>query len=237
MATSPIEHPAPIPGEELLATTRCVRRRLDLTRPVGRDLVEHCVELALQAPTGSYSQIARFICVDDPERRAALGELYRRGWAVYEQTALYAGGMPVDDPAVAAMRDRALSSAQYLVDHMHQVPVLVIPCGDLSSATGGRFVEAGYTREAVQPAVLQAAMWGSVLPAAWSFMLAARANGLGSSWTVVHMFYEKEAADILGVPFDTVIQAAMIPVAHTIGSRFRVAPRMPVSEAVSWNSW
>ena len=101
MTTTPTtERPAPLTGEELLTTTRCVRRRLDLTRPVAREVIERCVGTALQAPTGSFSQIVRFVCVDDPDRRAALGELYRRGWAVYEGTPLYAGGMPLD-PAAA----------------------------------------------------------------------------------------------------------------------------------------
>ena len=234
--TTTTERPPPLSGDELLTTTRSVRRRLDLTRPVPRALVERCVERALQAPTGSYSQIARFVCVDDPQRKAALGELYRRGWAVYEQTPLYAGRMPLD-PAAAPALERALASAEYLVEHMQDAPVLVVPCADLTTPTGRRFVEAGYTREAVQPAVLQAAMWGSVMPAAWSFMLAARANGLGSSWTVVHGFFEQEAAEILGIPFDSVIQAALMPVAYTIGHRFRPAPRMAAAEAVHWNTW
>jgi nitroreductase len=237
MAEITIEPTAALSGEELLTTTRCVRRRLDLTRPVAREQVEHCVETALQAPTGSYSQIARFICVTDPERRAALGEIYRKGWGVYTQTPLYAGGLPIEDPRLKSMIARGLRSAEYLVEHMHEAPVLVIPCADLSEGLGPAFVAAGYRRELVQPAVLQAAMWGSVMPAAWSFMLAARAMALSSCWTVVHMFFEQEAAEVLGIPFESVIQAAMIPVGHTLGEGFHPGPRMPVGEAVHWDRW
>lgn len=233
-AIEPTVHPS---AEGLLTTTRCVRRRLDLTRPVARGQIEHCVEVALQAPTGSYSQIARFICVTDPERRAALGEIYRRGWAFYEQTPLYAGGLPIEDPRLKALMTRGLASAEYLVEHMHEAPVLVIPCADLSEGMGPAFVAAGYRRDAVQPAVLQAAMWGSVMPAAWNFMLAARNIGLSSCWTVVHMFLEQEAAEVLGIPFETVIQAAMIPVGHTLGEGFHAGPRMPAGEAIHWDAW
>lgn len=237
MAETTLEPPAAPGAEELLTTTRCVRRRLDLTRPVAREQIEHLVEVALQAPTGSYSQIARFICVEDAERRAALGEIYRKGWAVYEQTPLYAGGMPLEDPQMKAMLGRGIRSAEYLVEHIHEAPVIVIPCADLSEGMGPAFVAAGYRRDLVQPAVLQAAMWGSVMPAAWSFMLAARAAGLSSCWTVVHMFFEQEAAEVLGVPYESVIQAAMIPVGHTLGEGFHPGPRMPVGQAVHWDRW
>lgn len=230
----PTAHPS---AEGLLTTTRCVRRRLDLTRPVAREEIEHCVDVALQAPTGSFSQIARFICVTDPEQRAALGEIYRKGWAVYEQTPLYAGGAPIEDPAIAAMMARGLASAEHLVEHMGEAPVLVIPCADLAEGMGPAFVAAGYRRDVVRPAVLQAAMWGSVMPAAWSFMLAARDIGLSSCWTVVHMFFEEEAAQVLGVPFDSVVQAALIPVGHTVGEGFHRGPRMPAAAAIHWDRW
>lgn len=237
MSATTIEPTAHPSAEGLLTTTRCVRRRLDLARPVAREDIELCVETALQAPTGSYSQIARFICVTDPEQRRALGDIYRRGWAVYEATPLYAGAAPIEDPALQAMMDRGLASAEYLVEHMHEAPVLVVPCADLSEGMGPAFVAAGYRRDAVQPAVLQAAMWGSVMPAAWNFMLAARTIGLSSCWTVVHMFFEQEAAEVLGIPFETVVQAALIPVGHTLGEGFHRGPRMPAAAAIHWDRW
>lgn len=226
----------PLTGREVLTTTRCVRKRLDLTRPVDRALIEEAVDVALQAPTGSFSQIARFICVDDPEKRGALGDIYRRGWEIYQQVPVYVGRMPLA-PGLEPLRERAMDSAEYLVEHMGEAPVLVVPVADLTSDTGRRFVEAGYTRDAVQPAVLQAAMWGSVMPEAWSFMLALRSLGLASCWTVVHMFLEQEAAEVLGIPFESVIQAALIPVAHPVGTSFHPGPRMPAGAAVRWNSW
>ena len=236
MTPAHAEWPA-LTGEELLTTTRCVRRRLDLTRPVARELVEHCVDVALQAPTASYSQVARFICVDDPDRRAALGDIYRRGWKVYETSPMYVGGMPLPDPALRPLLERGLVSAEHLAEHMGEAPVLVIPCADLTSATGERLVQAGWTRDAVRPAIVDAALWWSVMPEGWSFMMAARSVGLASCWTCVHMFFEREAAEVLGVPYEHVVQAALIPVAHAVGAGFRPGPRMPASMAVHWNAW
>jgi nitroreductase len=221
---------------EVLTTTRSVRKRLELERPVPRELVARCVELALQAPSSSNSQVACFIAVDDAERRAALAELYRRAWSIYEQRPSFVGSVHYDDAARQDQQDRVTDSAHWLADNIHAVPVLVIPCIDLGSETGQRLAASGFGRDRVLPVGLQATAWGSILPAAWSFMLAARAHGLGSAWTALHLYFEREAAEILDVPFESVIQAALLPVAHTSGS-FRKAPRAPVSEVLHWNTW
>jgi nitroreductase len=115
------------------------------------------------------------------------------------------------------------ASAQYLADHMHEAPVLVIPC--IRGRTDGL------------PAASQAGVWGSIIPATWSFMLAARARGLGTAWTTLHLGGEREAAEVLGIPYDEVMQVAMIPVAYTRGTDFHPGPRRPLEEMVHWESW
>lgn len=207
--------------DELLSTTRTVRRRLDLTRPVAREVIEECLELALQAPTGGNRQTWSFVVVTDPERRAALADLYRRGFDVYRTDGIDRTGRRGTAPNPA--QERVLSSAVHLRDHMHEVPVLVVPC--IRPRTDER------------PIVEQASAFGSVLPAVWSFMLAARARGLGTAWTTVHLFHEREAAEVLGIPFDSVMQAALIPLAHTIGDTFRPGPRKPLDAVVHWDEW
>jgi nitroreductase len=202
--------------DELLATTRSVRRRLDLDRPVEREVLEACLRLAQQAPTASYAQNWHFLVVTDPERRAALGELWRG----------VAGGYLARRAAAAAADERLariLAAVRYLAAHIHQVPVHVIPCVE------------GRTDRA--PVVVQASRWGSIIPAAWSFMLAARARGLGTVWTTFHLRHEREAAEVLGIPFDRVMQAALIPVAYTVGTDFRPAARHRLDTMVHWDRW
>jgi nitroreductase len=208
--------------EELLATTRSVRLRLDLTRPVGHDLIEECLDLAQQAPTGGNQQGWSFVVVTDPEKRRVLGALYKRGWDAYLEamSARIAGESPAM-PGRGALR--VYRSAQYLADHMGEVPVLVVPC--IAGRTEGKSV------------VEQASLWGSILPAVWSFMLAARARGLGTCWTTLHLPHEREAAELLGIPYEDVMQAAMIPVAQTIGEEFQPGPRKPLDSMVHWDRW
>ena len=202
--------------DELLSTTRAVRKRLDLSRPVGRELLEECLRLAQQAPTGSYRQDWHFVVVTDPALRAGLADLWRQGAEKY-----LAG---VGDPeAIPGMMGRVLGGVFHLRDHLHEVPVHLIPCID--GRTDGKGVFA------------QASRWGSIMPAAWSFMLAARSRGLGTVWTTFHLFREQEAAELLGIPFDSVMQAALIPVAHTIGTDFRPAVRSPLDTFVRWDRW
>jgi nitroreductase len=209
--------------DELLSTTRSVRRRLDLTRPVDLNLIEQCLDLAQQAPSGGNQQGWSFVVVTDPHKRQALGALYKQGWDAYLQSmpARVASEAPTSTPSRDILR--VYRSAQYLADHMGEVPVLVIPCinGRTDGASGDE----------------QAGHWGSILPAVWSFMLAARARGLGTCWTTLHLPHEREAADLLGIPYDDVMQAAMIPVAHTIGEQFRLGPRRPLDTIVHWDHW
>ena len=209
--------------DELLSTTRSVRRRLDLTRPVDLNLIEQCLDLAQQAPSGGNQQGWSFVVVMDPHKRQALGALYKQGWDAYLQSmpARVASEAPTSTPSRDILR--VYRSAQYLADHMGEVPVLVIPC------INGR-TEGASTAD-------QASQWGSILPAVWSFMLAARARGLGTCWTTLHLPHEREAADLLGIPYDDVMQAAMIPVAHTIGEQFRLGPRRPLDTIVHWDHW
>lgn len=203
--------------DQLLSTTRAVRKRLDFTRPVEPEILRECIELATQAPTGSNSQQWHFVVVTDAEKRKALADLYRKSWAVYSTQ----GSRP-QDPEQARILDRVRNSSQYLAEHYHEVPVHVIPCirGRVEGSTNN-----------------VAGFWGSILPAAWSFMLAARARGLGTVWTTLHLAYEKEAAEVLGIPYDKFTQAALIPVAYTLGTDFKPGPRKPLDDIVHWNEW
>jgi nitroreductase len=209
-------------ADVLLTTTRSVRKRLDLRRPVDPAVIERCIEIALQAPTGSNMQGWHFVVVTDAAKRAGLARLYKRAFELYTSGQVPGRAeLPADDPR-AAQLPRILDSATYLAEHLHEVPVHVIPCID------GRVEEAG--------PLAQASVYGSILPAAWSFMLAARARGLGSAWTTLHIMFEKEAADILGIPA-TVTQAALLPVAHYTGGEFKPAKRLPARDQTHWNAW
>jgi nitroreductase len=197
--------------DELLSTTRAVRKRLDLGRPVERDLLEECIDLAFQAPSGGNEQGWHFVLVTDAARKRAIADLYRRS------------KRENDPPAVPAEHRRSMESSAYLAEHLHDVPVLVIPCLE------GRLERT--------PMLQQAVGWASILPAVWSFMLAARARGLGTSWTSLHLAYERDAAEVLGIPYDDVMQVALIPVAHTTGGRFRPARRKSRGARVHWDRW
>lgn len=205
--------------DHLLTTTRSVRKRLDFSRPVPRDVIEKCLEIALQAPTGSNAQTWHFVVVTDAAKRKALADLYRQGWSVYTQ--LPRPELPADDPR-AGQLPRVVESAQYLTDHFHEAPVMIVPCVE------GRVENL--------PQFAQASVYGSILPAVWSLMLALRSRGLGSAWTTIHLLHEKEAAAILGIP-DTWTQAALLPVAYFTGADFKPAKRLPLSSVVSWDAW
>ena len=202
-------------ADEVLSTTRAVRRRLDLTRPVEREVLEECLRLAQQAPSGSNAQTWHFVVVTDAPTRVKLAKLWRRGAERYRR---HLGPGPFD-PAQA----RIYETVWHLADHLHEVPVHVIPCIE------GRIDGA--------PGAVQAGKWASIIPAAWSFMLAARERGLGTVWTSFHLNWEQEAAEILGIPYDTMMQAALIPVAYTVGTDFTAARRGPLEGMVHWDSW
>lgn len=208
----------PLTPDELLSTTRCVRRRLDLSRPVERRLIEECLRLAQQAPTGGYREHWHFLVVTEAGTRAALGELWRKAARRY-LAAQARGAADLRRPRTR----RLLASVRHLMRHIGEVPVHVIPC--VEGRSEGR------------PVAAQAALFGSILPAAWSFMLAARARGLGSCLTTFHLAYEEEAAALLGIPYEEVMQVALIPVAHTLGGDFRPAQRKRLDTMVHWERW
>lgn len=220
----PILHLTP---DELLITTRSVRKRLDFSRPVEPELLWECLEIAVQAPTGGNRQNWHFIVVTDRQQIQALGEIYQKGWTIYlqQQTSIAAVQSKRMTPDRIATLARVADSANYLSEHMHEVPAMLIPCG--------------YGRADVdrQPTNVQAGWWGSLLPAAWSFMLAARARGLGTCWTTVHLYYEQEAAEVLGIPYEKVAQAALIPVAYTLGTDFKPGARIPLESILHWDKW
>ena len=204
---------------QLLTTTRSVRKRLDLTRQVPHDLVLECIETALQAPSGSNAQGWQFVIVDDAAKKLAIADLYRKAWRKY--AGIEAGAAQGRQPASG--QDKIVGSADYLALHLHEVPVWLIPC------------IAGRTDQA--PSWQQAGVYGSILPATWSFMLAARLHGLATCWTTLHLMYEREAAAILGIPYEQFTQAALIPVAYSLGEDFKPAPRKELAGLVHTNSW
>jgi nitroreductase len=204
--------------DRLLTTTRSVRKRLDLSRPVERDVVLECLRIALQAPSGGNSQPWRWLVVDDPAVRARLAELYRRSHDPY-----LAANRAAAQQAGRTDMDKILDSSQYLSDHLHEVPVLMVPCVlQRLPENASVFDTAG--------------LYGSIVPAVWNFMLALRSRGLGSAYTTLHLANEREAAGVLGIP-ETVTQVAMIPVAYYTGDSFKPAMRRPVEQVVYVNRW
>lgn len=206
--------------DELLTTTRSVRKRLDLRRPVPFELIRECLEIALQAPSGSNRQSWEWLVITDAEQRAAIGDFYRRAVHSYLESPGAAGRLFADDPQRSAVQGRVGDSVAYLGEHMGEAPVLVIPC----------------LRVAQLPEGNQAGLWGSILPAAWSYMLAARARGLGTAWTTLHLVYEREIAEILGLPAE-VRQTVLIPTAFSVGTDFKPAPRQPLDSVLHLNRW
>ncbi|MEV0286338.1 MULTISPECIES: nitroreductase family protein [unclassified Kribbella] len=206
--------------DELLTTTRTVRKRLDLERPVPLDVVRECVEIALQGPSGSNRQTWHWVVVTDADKRAAIGEYYRLAVEKYLAGTGAAGKLFADDPVRGPVQRRIGNSVAYLGERMGQVPVLVIPCLEARALPAGN----------------QAGLWGSILPSAWSYMLAARARGLGTAWTTLHLNYEQEVADVLGLP-EEIRQSVLIPTAYTVGTDFKPAPRQPLDDVLHLNAW
>lgn len=208
--------------DQLLATTRAVRKRLDFDKPVPRDVVMECIELAFQAPTGSNRQGWHFMLVGDPAKKQALADLYGKHFDPYVNAPVRPQYQ--DGDSRKERQDAVTDSATYLRNNFHRAPWLVIPVME------GRVPEN-------LPVFAQASMWGSLLPAFWSFMLAARARGLGTAWTTLHLPSEREAADILGIPFDGYTQGGMSPLAYTLGTDFKPGPRVDSSSLVHWDTW
>jgi nitroreductase len=204
--------------DTLLTTTRAVRKRLDFSRAVPREVINECLELAVQAPTGGNTQGWRWVVVDDPEKRKTLANLYRSAAGDYLATA-----RDKADERGDQQTQRVYSSAVYLAEHLEQAPVHVIPCLEGRPESDG-------------PVIAHAGMFASIYPAVWSFQLALRARGLGTALTTLHLYREKEAAKLLGIPAQ-VMQVALLPVAYTVGTGFRPATRPPVADITHWNTW
>ena len=216
--------------DELLTTTRTVRKRLDFARPVPREVIETCIELAIQAPNGHNSQGWQWVVVDDEQTKQVIAEIYREQFPksqtdAEEEVALIWRDRA--DPATderLARASRFQQSAFYLRKHLHEAPFFVIPC------QWGRLPAASSTFTAVN-------YWASILPAVWSFQLALRSRGLGAAFTTLHLKDEERVADLLGIPYRECTQVALLPVAYTIGTDFRPAPRAPAHESIHWNRW
>jgi nitroreductase len=201
--------------DRLLTTTKQVRKRLDLSRSVPHNELLECIGLADHAPMGGNLERNRWMIIDDDAKKSAI--------AVYFEA--------VGRPYLAANAElrgddrsqRVIGSATYLVDHLAEVPALVLsmrldrPPLDQSQGQA-------------------AAYYGSVLPGVWSFQLAARARGIGSAWTTFHLEHEAEVAELLGIP-PTVTQVCLLAVGYYTGDTFAAAPRRPASEVTYLNEW
>jgi nitroreductase len=209
-------------ADEVLTTTRSVRKRLDFDRPVERSVVTECLEIALQAPTGSNRQGWQWMFVTDAAKKKALADIYRTNFEIYANAPRQSfGDGDVREERIELIRD----SATYLSDNFERAPILMIPCIE------GRLDNL--------PSFATASVWGSLFPAVWSFMLALRERSMGSAWTTIHLMRdgEREAAELLGIPFDQVSQGGLFPIAYTIGTEFKLAKRLPASEVMHWDTW
>jgi nitroreductase len=198
-----------------------LRKRLDFDKPVSRDVLLECLELAIQAPTGGNQQGWQWVFVEDPDKKNVLGEIYLRNYNEYRKLQ---GPEYAEGDSRAEQRERVVSSATYLAEHMADAPVLLIPCleGSVDYAALGA-----------------ASFWGSIIPAVWSFMMALRSRGLGSAYTTLHLLGdgEKQAAELLGIPFENYRQAGLFPVAYTKGTDFKPAKRLPVEQVAHFDTW
>jgi len=209
---------------ELLTTTRTVRKRLDLTKAVARDDVEECVRIGWQAPNGSNQQMYNWVLVDDPATRVEMARIYREGMDFHIAMSAQAREEGTAQPYAVDDRQGLIgASVFYLREHLHEVPVLLVPTIDGRMESQSIFDQAG--------------RWGSVLPAVWNFMLALRSKGMGIAWTTIHLHKEREMAELLGIPYDDVTQAGLFPVAYTIGTDFRPADRSESEKTIHWNGW
>jgi nitroreductase len=215
-------------NDELLSSTRAVRKRLDLSRPVSEETLRECMEIAVQAPTGSNAQGWQFVFVTDPEKKARIGELYASVWGMYREMPMAIHHLHKDsgDESLKASQTRSTSSAEYLAEHIGEVPAMLIPC------IAGRI-----NPQSPEATLALPAIYGSIIPAAWSFMLAARARGLGTAWTTLHIAHEQEIAELLGIPYESYTQVALIPIAYTVGTDFKPAYRPPVESVMHIDQW
>jgi nitroreductase len=197
--------------DEVLRSTRSVRRRLDYERPVEPEVIEECIDLAVQAPTGAQAEGWRFLVLTEAEPKRAIADLYRRAFVRFVETRAPTAGTP------RAVPGRYREFAERIGDF----PALILAC--ILGRPAGDVAQ-------------QVALYGSVLPAAWSLMLALRARGLGSTWTTLHLIHEQEAALALGIP-EGVTQTVLLPVGYLKNATLRPAERKPAREVTYWESW
>jgi nitroreductase len=210
-----------IATDKLLTTTRSVRKRLDLTREVEPQVIADCIDIAMQAPTGTNAQNWAFVVITDPAKKKFIADAYRSGGAMMAGSG-YPPPLEPGDPREHVM-PKVMESAGYLGEILEQVPVFVIAC------VRGRV-------ESVPMVIAQASTYGSILPAAWSFMLALRSRGLGTAWTTIHLFQEQAISELLGIPDDWT-QTVLFPVAYYTGDDFKPAHRLPSDAMTHWDSW
>jgi len=211
-------------ADEVLTTTRAVRKRLDFERPLDISVIRECLDIALQAPSGSNSQMWQFLLLTDPEKIAGVSTYYREAFEAYETGPSRPTAQHTEDPDMGATQQRVLDSARYLADNLHRVPAMLIPVMPY------RFDDPQF------PAHRVPGMFGSIIPAVWSFMLAARERGIGTCWTTLHLEHEREVGELLGIPADH-SQVALIPMAYTLGTNFKPAPRKALDSALHVDHW
>ncbi len=203
--------------DKLLTTTRSVRKRLDLDAPVDLDEIQECIGIACQAPTGGNVQDWRWVVVTDEAKRAKLAELYNRAAGPYFK----ANHENIEARGITDM-DAILSSAEHLAEVLHRVPVHIVPC-ILGRPEG-------------QDTFSLASWYGRIFPAVWNLNLALHSRGYGTTLTTLHLPFESEAAELLGIPA-TVHQVALLPVARYTGTDFKPGRRRPVGEITYWDGW
>ena len=192
--------------DEVLSTARSVRRNLDFERPIEREVLYDCIDVAVQAPTGIAGENWRFVIVDEAEPKAAIAEIYREVLL-----------------NIFAERDMPMKPThKALIERLHEIPAMIFVCVD--GAPLGEEVSSNV------------AFYGSILPAAWSLMLALRARQIGATWTSLLSSRQEEVADVLHIP-DGVVQTVMLPVGYTKGATMRRAARQPAAEVSFWNRW
>ena len=218
--------------DHLLSTTRSVKKRMDFSRPVESEVIEQCLDVARFSPTGRNYQGWHFFVVTDPDKRAGLTELYRKG--LKSLSTAHDPGWHQPEWAQGDMRrthhQGMLDSSSYLADHFHEVPAHIICCIELEM----KGVSDVYTPKF--ESFHHGSLYGSILPAAWSIMLALRARGIGSAWTTAHLVHEEEVAQLLGIP-DNIRQTVLLPIAYFTGTDFKRARRRPLAEVSHWNEW
>jgi len=216
--------------DHLLTTTRTVRKRLDLSRPVPSSVILEALRVASQAPTGGNLQRTRWMIVTDEAKRRALGDLYKRAMdpyhAIMEPMAEAAGGG----------NEKVISSSKYLAEVMGSAPALVIPCELGAPAEMTALLRAASYPHTLSDNVAGSGFYGSVWPAVWSLMLALRSRGVGSALTTMHLALEREAGELLGIP-ESVTQIGLIPVAYYTGETFKPANRRSIEDLTYWNTW